>query len=382
MGADMDEFAPEKDCLPLRQAIVERIRREGRISFRDFMEMALYHPQHGYYLHRLPMGRQADYVTSPEVGPIFGAMVGRQLAEMWEVMGCPQPFQVVEMGAGRGTLARDVLSWARRARPDFLACLRYTTVDRSEAMRAAQRRALACAGLEAEHLDALAPGSVEGCILSNELLDSFPVHRIIVQGGELREVYVTWDGERFREETGPPSSPALEGYFRRLGLWPGEGCYAEVNLEALSWMEGMGQALRRGFVLTFDYGYEAQDLYAPWRKDGTLLCFRQQRPSADPYTWLGWQDMTSHVDFTTLVWAGREVGLEPLGLTSQARFLTALGIEDSLRTDGLDMDEAMARRRMVTELLDPAGLGRVRVLVQGKGVGPCRLRGLEGGPCL
>jgi len=376
----MDEFAPQGDCLPLRQALVERIEREGPITFRDFMEMALYHPQHGYYVHRQPLGRQGDYLTSPEVGPLFAALVGRQLAEMWEVLGRPHPFQVVEMGPGRGSLARDLLAWARRARPHLFAALRYGLVERSAALRAAQEQALACAGLTAHHLPCLPPEGIEGCLLSNELVDSFPVHRVLVRQGELWEVYVAWDGQHLREELGPPSTPALADYFHRLGLWPGEGCYAEVNLEALDWMRRVGQALRRGFVLTFDYGYEAQELYAPWRRQGTLLCFYRHRPGSDPYLRLGWQDMTSHVDFTSLVAAGREVGLRPLGMASQAEFLTRLGIQDALRGEGLDMEEALARRRMATELLDPAGLGRIRVLVQEKGVGPCRLRGLEGGP--
>ncbi len=376
----MDEFAPQRDCLPLRQAIVERIAREGRITFRDFMEMALYHPLHGYYAHRLPFGPQGDYVTSPEAGPLFGALVGRQLAEMWEVMGRPRPFQVVEMGPGRGTLARDVLLWAQRARPDLSEALDYCLMERSASLRAAQEQALACAGLRVRHLSCLAPASVEGCILSNELVDSFPVHRVLFRDGRLWEVYVTCEGEALREEHGPPSTPALESYFRRLGLWPGEGCYAEVNLEALDWMRTVGRALRRGFVLTFDYGYEAAELYAPWRREGTLLCFHRHRPSGDPFVRLGWQDMTSHVDFTSLVEAGREAGLERLGMTSQAEFLQRLGLEDALRVEGLDMEEALARRRMASELLDPAGLGRIRVLVQEKGIGPCRLRGLEGEP--
>ncbi len=378
MGA-VDEFASERDCLVLRAALVERIRREGPIPFRDFMETVLYHPQHGYYAHRLPFGPGGDYVTSPEVGPLFGVLVGRQLAQMWEIMGRPHPFQVVEVGAGRGTLARDLLSWARRARPDLFAALRYALADRSQTMAAAQERLLACAGLEVPATACLAPDSVEGCILSNELVDSFPVHRLFRRGGDLLEVYVTLDGDSFREELGPPSTPAIEDYFRRLGLWPGEGCYAEVNLEALDWMRRVGRALRRGFVLTFDYGYEASELYAPWRRDGTFLCFYRHRPSADPYSRLGWQDMTSHVDFTSLVQAGREAGLRPLGSASQADFLRRLGIEDALRVEGLDMEEALARRRIASELLDPAGLGRVRVLVQAKGIGPCRLRGLEEG---
>ncbi|HXG41940.1 MAG TPA: SAM-dependent methyltransferase [Dehalococcoidia bacterium] len=376
----MDEFAAPSDCLALRQAIIERIAREGPITFRDFMEMALYHPRHGYYAHRLPFGPQGDYVTSPEVGPLFGALVGRQLAEMWEAMGRPRPFQVVEMGPGRGTLARDILLWAQRARHDLFDALDYCLLERSEALQAAQELALACAGLQVRHLSCLAPDSIEGCIISNELVDSFPVHRVLVRDGRLWEIYVGCQGQGLGEEQGPPSTPALEGYFRRLGLWPGEGCYAEVNLEALDWVRSVGRALRRGFVITFDYGYEAEELYAPWRHQGTLLCFHRHRPSSDPYVRLGWQDMTSHVDFTSLVQAGRETGLQPLGMASQADFLVRLGIREALQVEGLDLEEAMARRRMAAELLDPAGLGRIRVLVQGKGIGPCRLRGLEGQP--
>jgi len=381
-----DEFESTSENPLLVAGIRARLEREGRITFRDFMEMALYHPQHGYYRSpREKMGRSGDYLTSPEVHPLFGHMVGRQLAGMWEVIDSPARFDVLEMGAGNGLLARDVLLWAHRVQPAFLGALTYRIAETSAALAERQRRTLEALGLPEgkvawEAGETPAAGSVTGCVLSNELVDSFPVHRVAVEGSKLREVYVVWRDDRFEEELGPPSTPELSAYFDRLGLLPGEGCRGEVNLAALSWMRQVAAALAHGFVLTFDYGHEAAELYAPWRRDGTLLCFYRHNPSSDPYARIGKQDMTSHVDFTTLVEEGCRHGLEPLGITTQTRFLAALGIGEALaRTPNaeLSLEEYYSRRRAVTELLDSAALGRIRVLVQAKGVQACRLRGLE-----
>jgi len=387
----VDEFESTAENPLLVAEIRARLEREGRMTFRDFMEMALYHPRHGYYRSpREKMGRAGDYLTSPEVHPLFGHMVGRQLAEMWEVLGSPARFDLLEMGAGNGLLARDVLRWAQRLHPAFLKALTYRIAETSLALVERQRQTVEALGLRLgrkvtwEPDEVPAVSSVSGCLLSNELVDSFPVHRVAVEGGELLEVYVVWREGRFQEELGPPSTPELAAYFERLGLLPGEGCRAEVNLAALVWMRRVAAALARGFVLTFDYGHEAGDLYAPWRRDGTLLCFYRHNPSSDPYARVGKQDMTAHVDFTSLVEEGRRQGLEPLGVTSQSRFLAALGIGEALSPAPgaeLSLEEYYARRRAVSELLDPAGLGRIRVLVQAKGVGPCALRGLaEPGP--
>jgi SAM-dependent MidA family methyltransferase len=193
------------------------------------------------------------------------------------------------------------------------------------------------------------------------------VHRVAVQSGTLREVYVTSD---FSEDLREPH-PDLVAYFDALGLLPGEGCRAEVNLEAPVWMANAARSLDRGYVLTFDYGYEAADLYTSWRTDGTLMCFYRHNPSHDPYSRIGRQDMTAHVDFTTVRRAGEAASLATLGLTTQSQFLGALGIGEALaQPEGAepDMEEYFARRRSVTDLLDPAGLGRVKVLVQAKGV--------------
>jgi SAM-dependent MidA family methyltransferase len=220
------------------------------------------------------------------------------------------------------------------------------------------------------------PKSIEGCIVSNELLDSMPIHRIAMSEGRVREIYLNWDGRRFVEELREPA-PEVRRYFDDLKLLPGEGCRGEVNPEAPRWMGKAGDALSRGFVLTFDYGYEAPDLYAPWRTDGTLLCFYRHNPSADPYARIGRQDMTSHVDFATIRRAGEEAGLRTIGLTSQAEFLTRLGIAEALppAPGEIDLEERLARRRAVSELIDPAGLGRIKVLAQAKGVGGDQLRG-------
>ena len=363
------EFEPVTENTALKAAIAAAVDGAGgALPFRDFMQLALYHPTLGYYTSRREViGRSADYVTSPELTPLFGAMLGRQLCEMWERLDRPQTFDAVEAGPGTGTLARDVLAWAARSAPDFATALTYTLVETSPTLAERQRAALTAEGFEAESRDSL-PSGVTGCIFSNELLDAMPVHRVAVEDEALREVYVTRDNDGFGEELRDPH-PDVTAYFEALSLLPGEGCHAEVNLEAPRWIADAAAALDRGYLLTFDYGYAADDLYAGWRADGTLLCFYRHNPSADPYARIGRQDITSHVDFTTIRRSGEAAGLQTLGLTQQAQFLTALGIGEALRPptgSRPDMEEYFARRRAVTDLIDPGGLGRVKVLVQAK----------------
>jgi SAM-dependent MidA family methyltransferase len=372
------EFEPATENIALKKTIIERIQREGAISFRDFMAMALYEPGLGYYCSPgTKIGREGDYLTSPEVSPVFGAMVGRQLREMWDALGTPGAFDVVEAGAGNGTLSRDVLGWAKRRAPEFFEAMHFTIVEPIPALEARQRERLASHGLDSrvQWLSDI-PKDIEGCILSNELLDSMPVHRVEVRDEKLREIYVSWDGLRFIDELREPT-PEVRLHFQRLDMLPGEGCRAEVNLEAPRWMSEAAAAPRRGFVLTLDYGYEASELYAPWRSDGTLLCFYRHNPSGDTYSRIGHQDMTAHVDFTTLRRAGEEAGLATVGLIPQAEFLMNMGISDALPALGkeIELEERLGRRRAMSELLDPAGLGRIKGLAQAKGAGEVSLRG-------
>ena len=378
----VSEFESPGENVALKEAIVARIMRDGPITFHDFMDLSLYAPHLGYYASRREkIGRSGDYVTSPEVSPIFGAMVGRQLREMWGEIGRPESFDVVEAGAGTGGLCRDIVRWSRRTDPAFGASLRYTIVEASEALAERQLETIEGEGLSgAVNWLASLPQGIHGCILSNELLDAMPVHRVAVNEDALLELYVAWDGGTFREEWRAPSTPEIGAYFQRLGLLPGEGCRAEVNVRAIRWAGDAAEALTRGFVLTFDYGHEAADLYAAWRTEGTLLCFYRHNPSTDPYSRIGRQDMTSHVDFTSVRRAGEEAGLQTLGLVSQSEFLMNLGLPDALPAIGegeTNLEEYYTRRRAVVELVDPAGLGRIKVLIQARGAGNPALTGLR-----
>lgn len=373
-------FEPITEFAPLVAELRARIQSDGPITFRDFMDAALYHPRHGYYRARAGVtSRGGDYVTSPEVHPIFGTLVARQLHELWRAMDAPARFDIVEQGAGRGLLARDIV---RAAANDaaFVTALRYTIVEPSALLRDEQQRTVEDAGIAEGAVtwrDDL-PDSIEGVVLTNELLDAFPVHRVVRHGDELLEVYVAHDGTRFHDELRPLSDPAIAAYFGALGLLPGDGCYAEVNLAGPAWLRDVASRLTRGYVLTFDYGYEAAPLYAPWRRDGTLLCFAGQSASSDPYQRIGKQDITASIDFTTLRAAGEAAGLRTIATTDQSSFLVRLGIGEGVAEASGEMEEYFARRSVVMALIDPARLGRVTVLLQAKDVPDAPLTGFTG----
>lgn len=365
--------------------LVARITHDGPLSFADFMEAALYDPEFGYYMTPGPrIGREGDYYTSLDVHPIFAELIGRQVAQTAEtIVREGGDFTIVEMGAGKGLLARRLLDSYRRADPALLSRIRYMLVERSPAMIAAQQehlRPLLDEGVGitwTTDLSAFSAASVTGVILSNELVDAFPVHRVVMRPSGLREIYVGWDGNRFLEIEAPPFSSALEAYFERIGVVLEVGQRAEVNLPALDWIRQVGSLLRRGLVLTIDYGHTAADLYSSTRKAGTLLCYHRHRVSDSPYVRVGLQDLTAHVDFTSLALAGRDAGLEVTGFTNQLHFLMGLGIESAFA--GLDPEspESAAMRN----LLRPDGMGATyKVLVQHKGMPEPRLDGLRSQP--
>ncbi|MBI4491582.1 MAG: SAM-dependent methyltransferase [Chloroflexi bacterium] len=373
---------------PAEALLLERLAACGRLTFAEFMELALYAPEVGYYASQAVLGAQGDYVTSPELHPAFGALLGRQVEDCWRALDRPAPFYVREVGAGSGALCRDLLAWTRVAAPDLEEALTYELVERSPALRARQADTLAHAGLASARVEWLGPGlevggwrlnptsnlqpptrSLVGCVLSNELLDSFPVHLVTMRQGGLRELYVARAGDGFALVEDAPSTPALEAYFARLGLRPGEGCRAEVNLAAMDWMAAVAGWLERGLVLTLDYGHLAPELYSPRRRLGTLLCYYRHTLSSDPLRRIGHQDLTSHVDFTTLAETGERHGLRTLGLIGQARLLTQLGLPAwGERLGQLPSLEREANQRALRELVDPDGLGRVGALFQQRGL--------------
>ncbi len=351
----------------------------GRLPFARFMELALYHPEHGYYLTpaRRP-GRSGDFLTAPETHPFFGLTLARQVAECWERLGRPRPFTVREYGAGVGGLAYDLIAGLTTEAPDARAALRYRLVEANrhrlhEAMAAMQEVGLG--GVVAE--ETAEPGQplppIEGVVLANEVADAFPVHRLVVRSGRPREIYVVRHGEGFDEEEGEASSPRVTEAWEHLmaaGVTLAEGDVVEVSPAAADWFAGVGQGIGRGYVIVLDYGYPATILYQGHRLQGTLRGYAGHTVTDDPYIRIGTQDLTAHVDFSALERAGRSIGLETAGLTTQGAFLAALGLGDflvRLQTDpAMSPADYYAAQAATLRLIDPGGLGRFGVLVMAR----------------
>jgi len=371
----------------LRRWILSQIEERGPIPFSQFMEWCLYHSDDGYYRSkRTGIGKDGDFYTSPSVHPLFGGLIAKQLSQMSEHLGS-QFFDIVEQGGGRGFLCDDVLRWAKKNRPAFYQRLRYTLIETSPCLFTEQKKRLGEHEREGKvfWMDPEAfegrKNFLEGCFLSNELVDAFPVHRVVFDQGSLKEIYVTQDHGRLTEQRGELSDPRIASYFQSIGIKLQEGQQAEVNLKALDWMEKVAACLAKGFVLTIDYGYLAKELYASHRRTGTLLCYYQHQTSENPYERLGEQDLTSHVNFTSLIQKGEEVGLRLAGLVPQYQFLLALGLLQEMESleRGISEVDAFRMRLTLKHLIEPeVGMGEVfKVLIQHKGVNQPRLDGLR-----
>ncbi len=367
----------------LRGVILGRVRERGRITFAEYMRASLYEPGLGYYTSPgQKVGAAGDYYTSSNVHRLFGRLIAREIVRMWETMGSPARFDIVEPGAGNGRLARDILETIAEIGPKLYDRATYRLLETEPSLRESQAGMLAAhAHKAAWHTpDDLAEGrfSFSGCLLSNELIDSFPVHLVEMTGDGLKEIYVTIVGEALGEELGAPSSPELTAYLARLGIELLPGQRAEINLEALRWLAAVSRAIERGFVMTIDYGYPAVELYAPLRKSGTLLCYYRHQVEENPYLRVGQQDITAHVDFTTLIRHGEELGLRTVWFGEQYRFLMGAGMREELLTlEGLarSEEERLQERLILKKLILPdGGMGDTfKVLIQAKGVENPRL---------
>ena len=376
--------SPASDpAAPLRAILAARIRSNGPIPFAEYMRECLYHPEHGYY-SRASAGRFGDYYTSVDVHPIFGRLLARQLAEMWEILGSPRPFIIVEAGAGVGRLAGHILDFAAREFPGFYAALEYAAVERSAARRAqhAERLAVHAAAGRVSSSAEIPLAIPAGCIFSNELLDALPTHRVVIKDGALRGIYVGIEGEHFVEVLREPSTRKLEEYFQEQGIALQEGWQGEACLEACEWIENAGRALERGFLMTIDYGHEAVALYDERHNRGTLLAYRDHEVTEDLLDAPGAQDLTSHVNFTAVDVCGRRAGLARTGLVTQSQFLVALGRANEfgdLYEPGQTELQKLRARLLLKNLIHPEGLGeKFQVLIQHKGIEKPKLTGLSG----
>ncbi|PPJ64382.1 class I SAM-dependent methyltransferase [Cuspidothrix issatschenkoi] len=367
----------------LCQAISHRIitSPQKRITFAEYMDMVLYHPQYGYYSSDVKIGFQgSDFFTSASLGADFGELLARQFYQMWEILDQPIYFSLVEMGAGQGILASHILNYIKEEYPNFFAAVKYIIVEKSSTLKQEQQKLLQDFSVKWCNLEEIEPKSLTGCCFSNELLDAFPVHQFTLEAGELREIYVTIAENNsqpiFIEVIGEPSTPQLAEYFDLVGINLSQNTYengyrSEINLAALDWLSIVADCLERGYVLTIDYGYHADRYYHPQRRQGTLQCYYQHRHHDNPYINIGRQDITAHVDFTALSVWGESCGLKKVGWTQQGLFLMALGIGERLAAISWQqqpISQLLQRREGLHQLINPGGLGNFGVLVQSRGL--------------
>ena len=384
------------------QEIKALIHKHGRITFAQFMQTCLYSPHGGFYSSR-GTRISTHFGTSPTSHPVFGALLARQLEQMWHLLGDPPVFHVIEVGSGDGALAQAIVHACWRMAPRLAQVLYYVAADyeprwlhspdhtfawdngTGDGMFPSRRDALL--GVQRVKTEGLrAFRNVVGCILCNELIDNFPVHRFAIQGGRVKEVFVTSAGGHLTEVLDEPSSPRIEERLTSLGLFPAtasaegrqlngapslpEGYRGEVNLAMEDWTGQLARALDRGFVLTIDYGQLATDLYSLQNNQGTLVCYHRHVVSSDPYQHLGQQDITCQVDFTSLMRLGDRHGLATVGYALQSQFLTNLGFSsfiEALQTQSLSAARTALSRMAMMTLVDPDEYGDFKVLAQAKG---------------
>ena len=356
--------------------IIGRINKKGPITFAEFMDVALYREGGGYYMSaRDRWGKKGDYITNLDVSPIFSRMLAKQIHQMWQVIGEPDPFYLVEAGAGRGYLTEGIADTVSELYGGFSKTLKICLVEKNPFLRKPGKKGFAWY----EDISRL-KHPVTGCIYSQELLDALPFHRVVEREDGLKEIYVGYKNAIFVDVEDKPSKEGLAEYFRDLGISLFMGQRAEVNLSAKEWIGKAGALLKEGFVLTIDYGMPASLLYREGMM-GTLLCHYRHTMNDDPYRMVGMQDITCHVDFTTLKNEGIKSGLMPAGFTTQRNFLLGLGILEELREAGgaaLKDYEAISFNQGIKKLVMPGDIGDVmKVFIQGKGVKEPRLLGFS-----
>jgi len=355
-----------------------RIRERGCITFAEYMQVCLYSRQGGFYATR-DRGINAHFGTSPTSHAAFGALILRQLEQMWELLDRPPVFHVIEVGCGDGALARSIAGAASHSDPAFFRALVYVAadyqphwVDATQAPNlSTTAQGAAIHRVRTQSLRAFR--GVVGCILSNELIDNFPVHRFCIQDGRVREAYVTLAGDALTEILDTPSTSCIEQRLDRLSIDLPDGHRGEVCLALDDWVRQIDAALVRGFVLTIDYGVLAHELYGAEHAQGALVCYESHVTDRDPYRNPGRRDITCLVDFTSLMQLGEDVGLKTIGYTDQSQFLGNLGFGSLIRAlDDRGVADARAAldRMALMSLVDPEQYGDFKVLAQAKGVTP------------
>lgn len=335
----------------------------GRLGFDRFMELCLYAPGLGYYVAGArKFGAEGDFVTAPEISPLFSRCLARQCVQVLQEIGTGE---LLEFGAGTGTMAADIL-----AELEQLDCLpqAYLILELSPDLKCRQQETLQQKVPHLAHLvkwlDELPGSGFKGVVLANEVLDAMPVQRFRIESGQVREQYVGWQDEKLISIWDSPTSSGLVPAVEDLALDQAEGFESEINLRANPWVGSLGEIVDAGAVILIDYGYPQAEYYHPQRSEGTLMCHYRHRAHHDPFILPGLQDITAHVDFSAVADAGLKAGFEIGGFTTQTFFLMGCGLDSMLaESDPNDVDTHMQLAQQVRRLTLPTEMGeRFKVL--------------------
>jgi len=357
-------MSPNQSVSPLVQAIREQIAltNDQMISFRDFMEYCLYMPDYGYYMStKSKLGKKGDFYTSASIGGIVGERLACFIVAKMNEQNtyALNRFEIVEWGGGTGQLAKQIMDYMRREFPDAYSIVHYFMIEKSSFHCQLQREVLQ----EHEHVTSIVSqeewmqrGSREHTfIFSNELLDSFPVHRIRCRHNKIYEIFVRWDNQTdtFAECEKICIEKEILNYLQENGIVLADGQTAEINLAAGKWINEVSSWMKQGDILTIDYGDVAAEVYSEHRMNGTLLCYRKHQAYDNPYIHIGEQDMTAHINFTACIRAGIASGIQSWQLQTQREFLVQTGVLDQLRDDDgrNPFSETARKNRAIRQLL-------------------------------
>ncbi|MGN7612575.1 class I SAM-dependent methyltransferase [Magnetococcales bacterium HHB-1] len=381
--------SPQLDNSPLQQILIEEAARSGgSISFFRFMSLALYHKTYGYYMKSAsPIGREGDFITAPEISSLFGELLTLQWIQIWQHLGEPDAFTLIEAGGGSGKLAEDILSTAKRF-PSFYQALQYEIIEKGSGLKKIQQKRLHAFLAEkkirwCEDLRNHAKNSLVGAVFSNEFLDAFPVHWLKMTENGWQEIAGCWKNGAWQEILIPLSSD-IDVKHLPSGT---QGQHAlgqriEVPTLAMQWLQEAGAILKQGLLLTIDYGHTEKEMILSQRLEGTVACYYKHQREENPWQRPGEMDLTTQVDFSAVKRAGDQVGLSCLGFTTQSWFLMGLGILERLqqitqmeKIADCDKDRV---KQAVMRLVLPEQMGETfKVLALGRGLDNLKLFGFQ-----
>lgn len=348
----------------LEKYVEQLISEKGQITFAEFMDIALYKEGLGYYQKQNPFGQQGSFYTSVNASESFGRTLARSFIYITKLLGLEQRF--CEMGAGSGMLANDILNFVKEREPEFYEELDYLIIEKSGYLIERQKELIEknhpgkAKWITFEELD-----NFNGVFYSNELVDAFPVHRVIRMDGELKELYVSKIDGALRFNPGELSTTELKDFLDNINLKVTETQIVDINLDLKRFIEAMADKINKGVMVTIDYGFEAPMLYQSYRRDGTVTCYYNHTQNNDFFDRIGYQDITAFVDFTSLSLYGSKKGLEPMAFMPQWLYLVQSGILEEINEAETDLAKASIKALIMPD----GGFGtNFQAFIQGKGI--------------